>query len=165
MGVGTPSENLTGAARAPSVPVTAMAKSLQQTIDRYKSGTAGAQSAYEAGIDGTQVDVMGRAIAAAPDAVRGYADAVTSGRWAAAINASGGTQNWKAMSKAKSANYGVGVNAGLPKFQAAMGKLLPFIEQTVAGLPARQPGNMAVSLARVQGMMTALHGAKGQFKA
>lgn len=142
-----------------------MAKSLQQTIDRYKSGTAGAQSAYEAGIDGTQVDVMGRAIAAAPDAVRGYADAVTSGRWAAAINASGGTQNWKAMSKAKSANYGVGVNAGLPKFQAAMGKLLPFIEQTVAGLPARQPGNMAVSLARVQGMMTALHGAKGQFKA
>jgi hypothetical protein len=141
-----------------------MAKSVQQTIDRYKAGTAGAQTAYTDGVQQTTVDVMQRAIAAAPSAVQNYAASIASGAWAAAINASGGTSNWKAMSVAKAANYGVGVQAGLPKFQAAMGKLLPFIEQTVASLPPKQSGNLAVSLARVQGLMTALHNAKGQFK-
>lgn len=141
-----------------------MAKTVQQTIDRYKAGTAGAQTAYTDGVQQTTVDVMQRAIAAAPSAVQNYAQSISSGAWAAAINASGGTANWKAMSVAKAANYGVGVQAGLPKFQAAMGKLLPFIEQAVASLPPKQSGNLAVSLARVQGLMTVLHNAKGQFK-
>lgn len=141
-----------------------MAKSIQATVDRYRSGTQGADQAYKDGIANTQVDVMQRAIQGAGAAVRNYTQALTSGRWAAAINASGGTANWKAMAQAKSANYGTGVAAGLPKFQTAMGKLLPAIEGIVASLPARVPGNPQANLARVSGLVLGLHARKGEFK-
>ena len=140
-------------------------KTAQQAAQRYQQNASAAGPAYEAGIQATSVDVVGRAIAAAPAAVQNYSQAITSGRWAAALNASGGTANWKAMSVAKSGNYTTGVNAGASKYQAAAAKLIPFIEQTVQSLPARQPGNVAANVQnRVLGLATALHSAKGQFK-
>ena len=141
-----------------------MAKSLQATVERWKSGAGGAQQAYTDGVQQTQVDVMGRAIAAGPAAARNFADAITSGRWAAAINASGGTANWKSQTAKKSANYGTGINNGADKFQSAMSKLLPAIEGIVGSLPARQPGNVGANLQRVAGLAMALHARKGDFK-
>lgn len=141
-----------------------MAKSLQATVARWKSGGAGAQAAYTEGVTSTQIDVMGRAIAAGPDAVRNYNDAWASGRVAAAINASGGTANWKTQTVKKAANYGTGIANGADKFQAAMGKLLPAIDGIVSSLPARQPGNVQANLQRVSQLALALHARKGEFK-
>lgn len=141
-----------------------MAKSLAQTVNRYKQNAGAAQQSYADGVAGTQVDVMGRAIAASADMVRNFNDAVSSGRWANAINNSGGTANWKAQTQKKSGNYATGIAAGADKFQAAMGKLLPAIEGIVSSLPARQPGNVSANLQRVAGLATALHARKGEFK-
>lgn len=141
-----------------------MAKSLQATVAKWQTNAGSAAPAYEAGIQNTSVDVMGKAIAAGAAAVANYANAWSSGRVAAAINASGGTANWKAMSVAKSGNYATGINAGLPKFQRSMGVLLPAIEGIVQGLPARQPGNVAANIQRVSQLALALHARKGEFK-
>ena len=139
-------------------------KSVAQTVSRWSTGASGAQQAYTDGINGTSVDVMQRAVAAAPAAVRNYTAALTSGRYAAAVNNSGGTANWKAQAVKKAGNYGTGIANGTDKFQSAMTKLLPFIESTVAGLPARQPGNVQANIQRVAQLATALNAAKGQFK-
>ena len=142
-----------------------MAKTAAQTFQKWQTNASSAAPAYEAGIQSTSVDVMGRAIAQAGPAVANYSQSITSGRWAAAINASGGTANWKAQSVAKSANYSTGINAGSAKAQAAFNKLIPAIDSIVSGLPARQPGNVAANVQnRVLGLATALHAAKGQFK-
>ena len=141
-----------------------MAKSLQATVQRWQTGAQGAQQAYTEGIQSTQKDVMGAAIAAAPAAVRNYTDAMTSGRYAAAVNASGGTANWKAMSIKKASNFGTGIAQGADKFQSSMSKLLPAIDGIVSSLPARQPGNVQANLQRVSGIALALHARKGDFK-
>ncbi len=80
-------------------------KSPQQGSDRYRSGMGAAGPAYEQGVASTTIDVMGRAIAAGPVAVANYQQAWASGRVAAAINASGGTANWKSKTQQKSGNY------------------------------------------------------------
>jgi hypothetical protein len=141
-----------------------MTKSVQSTVAKWKNNAAGAQTAYTEGVTSTQIDVVGRAIGAAADAVRNYADSVTSGRWAAALNASGGTANWKSRTVAKAANYGTGIQAGADKFATAMGKLLPAIEGIVSSLPARQPGNVGANIERVRALALALHARKGEFK-
>jgi hypothetical protein len=141
-----------------------MAKSVQATVQKWTQNAGAAQGAYTDGIQATSVDVMGKAIAAAPAAVRNYNDALSSGRWAAAINASGGTANWKAMSAAKAGNYGTGITAGTSKFQKSMGVLLPAIEGIVSSLPARQPGNVQANIQRVSQLALALHARKGEFK-
>ena len=141
-------------------------KSVQQGSSRYQSGMSGAGQAYEAGVSGTTVDVMGKAIAASGAAVSNYTSAITSGRWAAAINASGGTANWKAKTQAKSGNYTASASYASSNYGAAAQKLYPAIESIVNGLPARQPGNVAANVQnRVLGLAQALHAAKGQYKA
>lgn len=140
-------------------------KSVQQSVARWKSGAAGAQQAYTEGVQGTGVDVMGRAIAASADAVRGYNEAISSGRWAAAINAAGGTAGWKAATVKKASNYGTGVAQGEEKFARAFAKLMPALEGIVGSLPPRQPGNpMANVTNRVGGIAVALHARRGEFK-
>lgn len=139
-------------------------KSLQGTVTKWRTNAGGAQTAFTEGVQATQIDVMGKAVAAAADAVRNYSDSITSGRWAAAINASGGTGNWKTRTVAKAANYGTGINAGADKFQAAMSKLLPALDSIVGSLPARQPGNVSANIERVRALAVALHARKGEFK-
>lgn len=141
-----------------------MAKSLQATVQRWQTGAQGAQQSYTDGVSQTQVDVMGRAIAAAPAAVRNFTEAMTSGRYAAAVNASGGTANWKSQTVKKAANYGTGIAQGADKFQSSMSKLLPALDAIVSSLPARQPGNVQANLARVSTLALALHARKGDFK-
>jgi hypothetical protein len=141
-----------------------MAKGVQASVAKWRQNAGAAGETFKEGVQNTQVDVMGRAIAAAPDAVRNFSDAITSGRWAAAINSSGGTANWKARTVAKAANYGTGINAGADKYQAAMGKLIPAIEGIVGSLPPRQPGNVSANIERVRQLAVGLHARKGEFK-
>lgn len=140
-----------------------MAKSAQQVREKWQAGASGAGGRWSDGIQSTQVDVIGRAIQALPAAAAGYAEAISSGRTARALQAVG-TSGWKAASAKKSANYGTGIAAGGDKFQSSMAKLLPFLESTVAGLPARVPGNPSANLQRVSGVVMALHANKGNFK-
>lgn len=140
-------------------------KSVQATVARWKQGAQGAQQAYTDGIQATQIDVMQRAIAAGPDAVRNYNEAWASGRVAAAINASGGTANWKSQSAKKASNYGTGISAGEEKAARAFAKLIPALDSMVSGLPPRQPGNVSANVNnRVLGLAVALHARKGEFK-
>lgn len=141
-----------------------MSKPLSAVVDKWKANASNAQSSFTAGVQGTQVDVMGKAIAASADAVRNYTQSLTSGAWAAAINASGGTGNWKTRTVAKAANYSTGINANVDKFQAAMSKLLPAMDSIVGSLPARQPGNVSANIERVRQLALALHARKGEFK-
>jgi hypothetical protein len=140
-------------------------KTAAQAAARWQAGAGGAQTAYTDGITGTTIDVMARATAALPVAAQNYAASIASGATARAIAASGGTANWKAKAVAKAANYGVGISAGAPAYNAAMGKLMPFMEQTVNSLPARIPGNVMANVQnRVGGLVAALHANKGAFK-
>ena len=140
-------------------------RSLQDTVNRWETNAAGAQTAYQQGVSSTQVDVMGRAIASAAVAVRQYAAVVGGPAWPAAIQASGGTANWKAQSVAKAGHYGTGISDGKTKFSAAMAKLLPALEQITNGLQPRQPGNIAANVNnRVLAIDQALHARKGEFK-
>lgn len=107
---------------------------------------------------------MGRAIAAAPAAVQAYTQSLTSGAWARAITASGGTANWKQKATAKASNYGTGIAAGADKFQASMAKLLPALESIVSSLPARGPAGSPQNKARIISLIDALHARKGDFK-
>jgi hypothetical protein len=139
-------------------------KTVQQTVDRWKTNAGAAQTTFTQGVQNTQVDVMARAIAAAGAAVTNYAQAVSSGRWARAITESGGTANWKAQTEKKAANYGTGIAAGADKFQNAMNKLLPYMAQGLAGLPPRVPGNIGASKARASAWIDYMHAGKGAFK-
>lgn len=141
-----------------------MARSLADTVQKWNQNASGATERFAQGVANTSVDVMGRAVQQAPAAVANYNQALSSGRWARAIAASGGTANWKAQTEKKKGNYATGIAAGSDKFSNAMGKLLPFIESEVSRLPARQPGNVGANLQRVGQLAQALHAAKGTFK-
>ncbi len=141
-----------------------MARSVQDTVAKWHANAAAAQDRYTQGVANTQVDVMARAIAAAPVAAANFARSVSSGQYARAVTESGGTANWKNMVQKKAGNYGTGIAAGTDKFQRAMGKLLPAIEQITNSLPPRQPGNVGANLQRVAALANALHAQKGAFK-
>lgn len=139
-------------------------KSVQQTVDRWKAGAGAAQQTYIDGVNNTQVDVMARAIAAAPAAVAAYSASLTSGAWARSITASGGTANWKTQTQKKASNYGTGIAAGEDKFASAMSKLLPYMQQGLGSLPQKVPGNIGSSVARASAWIQYMHAGKGNFK-
>lgn len=139
-------------------------KSLDQAIARWQSGTSGAQQTWVDAIQNTNVDVMGRAIAAKGVAAANFQRVMSDGTYEKAVQASGGTANWKTKTEAKAANYSTGINAGKDKFASAMGKILAAEAQIVSGLPARVPGNPQANLARVQGVVMGLHARKGTLK-
>jgi hypothetical protein len=139
-------------------------KSAQQAFARYQAGTSGASDTWSQAIQDTQVDVMGRAVAAKGVAAQNYQRVMSDGSYEKAVQASGGTQNWKTQTEAKKANYAVGVAAGATKFESAIAKILAAEQRIVSGLPARVPGNPQANLARVQGVVMGLHSLKGQLK-
>jgi hypothetical protein len=141
-----------------------MARSVADTVAKWKQNAGAAQERYSQGVQGTTVDVMGRAVAAAPVAAARFAQVVSSGAYARAVTESGGTANWKAMTTAKAGHYGTGIAEGGDKFQRAMSKLLPDIESITASLPPRVPGNVGANLQRVAAIANALHSRKGSYK-
>jgi len=148
----------------PTVPITAMAKTVQQVVDKWAANAGGAQQAFTQGVEGTTVDVAARAIAQQGVLLQNFSEAVTSGRWARGLTESGGTQNWKTKTVAKAANYGTGINAGKGKFQSAMTKLLPYIQQGQATIASMPKGSIAASKARAVAWIDYMAAGKGQFK-
>ena len=136
-----------------------MAKTLQQTVANYTGSAPKAQADWLTGIENTQVDPTQLAAQAGQVAASNYTQAITSGRWAAKLQASG-KQGWLAGSRAKQQNYATGIaNAG-PKFQAAMGTWLPIIDNAAAQVRAMPSGSLAASQARAAAFMQLLYNAK-----
>lgn len=139
-------------------------KTAAQAAAKWEQNTAGSAAAWVSGVEGTTVDVMGRAVAAIPAAIQGYTQSLQSGAYAKAVQASGGTANWKSKVSAKSANFAVGVAAGKDKQAAAIGKIMQAMPGIVSSLPARGPAGSPQNYARSAAVGTALHARKGDFK-
>lgn len=134
-------------------------KSLQQTVDRWKASTATGQQAYLDGVASTDIDVIGRAIAALPVAAQNYANAVNSGLVARRLQAVG-TQGWKQAVAAKGGPaWTNGVNAGASKYAGRMQAVLQVeagLQQQIESMPSGSPAaNDARMLAWANGMRQA----------
>lgn len=139
-------------------------KTAQQAAAKYQASAAQGQATWLAGIQATTVDVMGRAVNAVPAAIAGYTQSLQSGAYARAVTASGGTANWKTKSEAKAPAYSLGVQAGLPKFESAIGKIMNAMPGIVNSLGPRGPVGSPQNYARSAAVGQALHAQKGNFK-
>ncbi len=74
-----------------------------------------------------------------------------------------GRNGWKARTEAKSANYGVGLNAGAGRYNAAIAKIIAAEANIVGSLPPR--GTFEQNKARATAVMDGLHALKGQLGA
>ena len=132
---------------------------LAQTVARWKSSAGTAQQRYTEGVQASQVDVVGRAIAAKAKLIQGFNDAVNSGRWERALGAKG-TAGWKSSTVAKAGNYGTGINAGEQAYQAAMQVWLPITSSIAQQVKAMPNNSFKDSVARATAFMTMMHQAK-----
>jgi hypothetical protein len=114
----------------------------------WQAGVGGASQKYADGIQATNVDVAGRAIAAQASLLANFTQAVTSGEWARRL-AAVGTAGWKAAAIAKAANYVTGASAGLPKYAAFASQAQPFWTNAQSAIDGMASGNRAASMARV----------------
>lgn len=140
-------------------------KTAAQGAAKYKASTGTAPATWLQGIQGTTVDVMQRAINAAPAAVTGYTQSLTSGAWARAIQQSGGTGNWKSKSEQKQGAYAAGLTNGADKLEVALGKILGDMPGIVASAGARGPTGSEQNYARSASVGRQLHANKGKYKA
>jgi hypothetical protein len=134
-------------------------KTAQQAQANWTASAGRAQTAFAEGVQSTQKDQAGLAVAAQARLVANFNDAVNSGRWAQGVQR-GGTAYWKQQTQAKAANYGVGFSAGATAFGNAIGKIIAAEQNIVAGLPARGDVNQNLDRARAFGL--AMHSLKGQ---
>lgn len=132
---------------------------LQQTVERWTQGAQQGTTRYTEGIQGTTVDVVGRAIAAQPKLLANVQQAITSGHWARRLSEVG-TGGWKQAAIAKAGNYATGIAAGASKYQTAMQTWLPIIQGEAQRVQAMPNATFADSLARMTSYATALHNAK-----
>jgi hypothetical protein len=132
----------------------------QQVADKWAQKAGGAVSDYKAGIAGVQQPPGMLAVAAQPQMLQNWNEAVNSGRWAARTGAVS-LSSWQQAAAGKgAANYGTGITAGKAKMAAAMAYYLPVaaaVHEAVKSIP-RDGG--AGSLARVQMAMDAFKQAK-----
>ena len=136
-----------------------MAKSLQTTVANYTGAAGRAQADWLSGIQATQVDPTQLAAQAGQAAISNYTNAISSGRWAAALQRAG-KQGWLSGAQNKQQNYATGIaNAG-PKYQAAMQTWLPIIDNAAATVRAMPSGSLAASQARASQFMAILYNAK-----
>jgi len=132
---------------------------LQQTVDRWTQSAGTAATRYTEGVQGTTVDVVGRAIANQAGLLNNFNTAVTSGHWANRLSAVG-TGGWKTATVAKAANYSTGFTAGAPKFSAAMQTWLPIIQGAAQQVKSTPATTFQARLQRAADFATLLHNAK-----
>jgi hypothetical protein len=102
------------------------------------AGSAGvAQQRYTEGVQSTNVDVVGRAIAQEAKLLSNFQTAVTNGRWRRALGRVG-TQGWKSAAVAKAGNFATGLSAGKQKYLDAIGPVLAVeaqLQQQIDAMP------------------------------
>ena len=132
---------------------------LATTVQRWRDSASAGQQRYTEGVQATQVDVVGRAVAAQPKMLANVQQAITSGRWARRLQEKG-TQGWKTATVAKAANYATGIAAGVDDYQRAMQEWLPIIQSASASVQSMPNTSFQDSLNRMTAFATALHNAK-----
>ena len=137
-------------------------KTSQQASSNWQGASGRATADWQAGIQSTQKDQAGLAVAAGSRYIAGVQDAYASGRWQAGLQRRG-TAYWKSQSQKKSANYSAGYAAGADNYAAAAQKVMAAIAQGVANLPPR--GDINQNLQRSASLATYLHGLKGSLGA
>jgi len=123
---------------------------------RWQQGAAQGQQRFVEGVRGTQVDVVGLAIAQEGVLVANFGQAVSSGKWRRNL-AAVGTQGWKMATEAKAANYGTGVAAAKDKYQARIAPVLAFEAQLQSQIASMPKGTLADSIARMSAWATGLY--------
>ena len=136
-----------------------MAKDLATTVANWKNSTATGQTSYVQGIQATSVDPTQLAIARATEAMQNYAQAISSGRWAARL-AAAGKAKWQSQSVAKAGNWSTGVAAGEGAYNTAMQTWLPIIDSVAAQVRTMPSGTLAASQARSNYFMQQLYNRK-----
>lgn len=119
----------------------------QAGADAWAAGVSGATQKWSDGIQNTNKDQAGKAVASQGALVANFNEAVNSGRWAANLMAVG-TAGWKSASRDKAANYGVAATAGKNRYLAAAQQLYPYEAQLQAQVDSMPSGTRAASLAR-----------------
>src|SRR3954451_17933707 len=137
-------------------------KTAQQAQQAYQDAIPRATSNFVAGVQNYNGDWAGRTKAQRAVMLQNLTTAINSGDWDRGIDAVG-TGGWKSRTEAKSANYGVGLNAGASRFNAAITKILQPEANIVSGLPPR--GDFNANVQRSVQMQTQLHALRGQLGA
>ena len=137
-----------------------MAKPANQWVDNWTSRAGAGQAAFSAGVQNTNVDVVGRAIAQQSVLVANFNQAVTSGKWARKLQERG-TAGWKSATIAKASNYGTGIAAAKDKYAAAAAKLQPYVEQGQNMIASMPKGSLADSKARATAWIDYMAGYQG----
>lgn len=123
---------------------------------RWQQGAAQGQTRFTEGVQATNVDVVGRAIAQQAVLVQNFTQSVASGRWARALG-DVGTQGWKAATIAKANNYSTGVNASVQKYQTKIAPVLAFEAQLQQQIDSMPKGTLNDSIARMSAWATGLY--------
>ena len=137
-------------------------KTAAQASANWTASSGRAQTAYQQGVEGYTGDWAGATVAQQATLLTNFQQAVTSGLWAAGVNAVG-TAGWKADTVAKIANYGVGFTAGAQRFQTAITKIIGAEANIIPGLPPR--GTYDQNKVRATAFMDAMHALRGQLGA
>lgn len=133
-------------------------KSAQQAASNWSGAASRATPNFVAGVQATQKDQAGNAVAQQAALRTNWLASVDSGRWAAGVTRRG-TQYWKTQTEAKSSNYQQGYSAGANNYAAAAAKFMPAIQQGVNSLPPR--GDINQNLQRSNALALYLHQQRG----
>jgi hypothetical protein len=133
-------------------------KTAQQAAANWAASAGRAQTAYQQGVEGYNGDWAGATTSQQTAMLQGVQQAVTSGLWAARINAVG-TNGWKQATVSKLANYGTGFTAGASKQAAAIQKIISAEQNIVPSLPPR--GDFNANLNRMTSFAQQMHALKG----
>lgn len=130
-------------------------KSIQTTVDKWRSRSAVATQDYAAGVTRSGVDWQGPTLAAADAYAVGVQEAIGQGRFARGVQAAGNSRWQNRAREVGSQRFGPGVAASVDRYQQGFA---PFLN-TIAGitLPPRGPRGSAGNLQRVQLIADALH--------
>jgi hypothetical protein len=133
-------------------------KSGQQAAANWAASAGRAATAYQQGVEGYNGDWAGATTAQQNAMLQGVQQAVTSGLWAARVQAVG-TNGWKQATVARIGNYSTGFTAGAAKQSAAIQKIVAAEQNIVPGLPPR--GDFNANLTRMTSFSQAMHALKG----
>ena len=119
-----------------------------QVADKWATNTSNAQQAFKDGVNSVTTSPTSQAALAGDRMVQGVQQAVSSGRWAAALNAVT-LDSWKQSMLSKgAARISGGVQAAKPKMTAFMTSWLPYEAALSQRIQAMPKGTLADSQAR-----------------
>lgn len=120
----------------------------EQITEKWARNTSGAMESFKAGVQAVTTSPTAAAAQASDRYLTGVQNAVSSGRWAAALN-SVSLADWQnAMLTKGAARIAGGVTAAKAKFSAFMNKWMPYEAQLSARIKTMPKGTLADSKAR-----------------